>query len=131
MGQGLSSYDSDPGKTLLAADGTYKWKTDGSWTSGFFPGLLWQVANFTRDKTFSDLAAKFTAGRESVKTETSTHDIGFVIFGSFGNGLELNGANATYSDVIVEAAHSLAVRYQIVRLVFGLFGGLERDMWCM
>ena len=36
---------------------------------------------------FQDIAAAWTAGREVEKTETTGHDIGFMIFGSFGNGI--------------------------------------------
>eukprot|EP01043_Picozoa_sp_COSAG02_P113424 COSAG02_NODE_49672_length_325_cov_0.907080_1_plen_93_part_01 len=36
---------------------------------------------------------------------------GFMIFGSFGNGIQLGSDNETYADVVVEAANSLAKRY--------------------
>jgi unsaturated chondroitin disaccharide hydrolase len=99
-----------PAKT--AANGNrWTWAYSPGWTSGFFPGLLWQLSNATGDEAFQTAAAQWTAGRESEKTETSGHDIGFMIFGSFGNGIQLGSANATYSDVVIEAAHSLAKRY--------------------
>ena len=99
-----------PAKTAQKAD-RWSWEYASGWTSGFFPGLLWQLGNATGDESFATAAAKWTAGREVEKTETSGHDIGFMIFGSFGNGIQLGSTNATYSDVVVEAAHSLAKRY--------------------
>ena len=72
-----------PAKT--AADGNlWSWAYSDGWTSGFFPGLLWQLSNETGDEAFKAAAAQWTAGRESEKTETSGHAIGFMIFGSFG-----------------------------------------------
>jgi len=110
--QSHSDIGVDPDKTALNNEtGVYEWNVSPGWRSGFFPGILWQLYNFTGDDVFASLASKFTAGREVVKSETSTHDIGFMIFNSFGNGLLLKGGNKTYEDVIVTAAHSLAVRY--------------------
>jgi hypothetical protein len=100
-----------PSKTQ-ASGGHWSWATSAGWTSGFFPGLLWQLANATADAAFATAAAQWTAGREVEKTETSGHDIGFMIFGSFGNGVQLGSSNVSgYTSVVVEAAHSLAKRY--------------------
>jgi hypothetical protein len=78
----------DPAKTVEDKHtGTWKWASNSGWTSGFFPGILWQLFNFTSSGTYQELATAFTAGREVAKTETSTHDIGFVIFDSFGKVL--------------------------------------------
>mmetsp|Transcript_15131 Transcript_15131/g.33391 ORF Transcript_15131/g.33391 Transcript_15131/m.33391 type:complete len:389 (-) Transcript_15131:109-1275(-) len=91
----------------------FQWESsdDTIWTAGFFPGLLWQLASSTGDSVFEQAAANWTAQLEQAKTRTTTHDVGFVVFGSFGNGWQLVGHNETYKSVIVEAAHSLALRY--------------------
>jgi unsaturated chondroitin disaccharide hydrolase len=64
---------------------------------------------------FATAAAQSTAGREfefeKFANGSSGHDIGFMIFGSFGNGIQLGSQNATHAEVIIEAAHSLAKRY--------------------
>lgn len=105
-------FDVDPEKTLLNnATGRYEWELGDSWVSGFYPGLLWQLYNTTGDESFRGAAVEWTAGREIKKTYTGSHDIGFMIFCSFGQGLLLDGRNTTYRDVILTAAHSLATRY--------------------
>ena len=99
-------------------DGKWGWETSTGWTSGFFPGLLWQLGNFTGNSQFSKAAASFTAGRASEATDTSTHDVGFMVFGSFGNGVEYAPEGtidmAHYKSIIIQTAHSLAVRYNPV-----------------
>jgi len=76
---GATKYSSYPSSTCSP---TFDWGFSSGWTSGFFPGLLWQLANNTKDAAFTAAAKKWTAGREVEKTETSGHDIGFMIFGS-------------------------------------------------
>jgi len=88
------------------------WNTTGAsdWTSGFFPGSLWYMAQQSGDPTWKSRAASWTAGLESQKNDTSTHDVGFKIFTSFGNGYRVTG-NESYRQVILTAAGSLAKRY--------------------
>jgi unsaturated chondroitin disaccharide hydrolase len=50
------------------------------------------------------------AGLESQKTRTDTHDLGFMLFDSFGNGFRLTNTTS-YRDVALTAAASLATRY--------------------
>ena len=49
-------------------------------------------------------------GLEPAKTMTGTHDLGFMIFDSFGHGYLLTG-NAHYRDVVMTASRSLATRF--------------------
>lgn len=80
------------------------------WTSGFFPGNLWYIYELTGDEQWKQYAKKYTEGMEHIKSYKDNHDIGFMIFCSFGNGLRLTG-DTSYKPVIVEAARSLATRY--------------------
>lgn len=88
------------------------WSTTGasSWTSGFFPGSLWLMGEQSADPSWKTKAEAWQAGIESQKTNTSTHDVGFMIFSSFGNGYRLTG-NDAYRQVVLTAARSLATRY--------------------
>lgn len=85
------------------------------WTSGFFPGMLWMVGQRTADTELLNAAAAYTAGRASEASNTGTHDVGFMVFDSFGKGLEYGGLNASataaYRKIVLQAADSLASRF--------------------
>lgn len=81
------------------------------WTSGFFPGALWYLYEYTRDPKFLAAASNYTARLESIQSFRGHHDIGFMLFCSYGNGLRLAG-NADYKGVLLRGADSLASRYK-------------------
>lgn len=93
-------------------------KSDGSlnavpsrdWTSGFYPGSLWYMYDYTKEKSWADSAAVWTAGLESVKFNTHTHDLGFVLYCSFGNGLRLTN-NPSYPPIVLQGAQTLIRRF--------------------
>ena len=80
------------------------------WTSGFFPGSLWLLYEHTGDDELRQYAEHFTSRLESLKDYTGTHDLGVMVFCSFGNGYRLTG-NEAYKDVINQASASLATRF--------------------
>lgn len=80
------------------------------WTSGFFPGNLWYLYELTKDDDRKVQAEKFTALIEKEKMNGTTHDMGFKIYCSFGNGYRLTG-NQHYKDVIIQAAKTLITRF--------------------
>lgn len=80
------------------------------WTSGFFPGSLWYLYELTGDPAMRARAARWTLAVESAKTRTNTHDIGFLLFTSFGNGYRLTG-DPHYRDVILEGTRSVTTRF--------------------
>ena len=81
------------------------------WTSGFFAGNLWQIYKLTGNKAFKQRAKQWTAFIEKEKFNNRTHDMGFKVFCSFGNGLDIEGDNQGYKDVIVKSAKTLITRY--------------------
>ena len=94
----------------IRKDGTlmpsgYKW-----WCSGFYPGSLWFVYEYTGDEKFKDLALKYQAGLEPLRFRTDDHDIGFQLMCSYGNCLRLTG-DSTCVSVIIDGANSLATRF--------------------
>lgn len=84
-----------------------------AWTSGFFPGALWLMSQQTGDPSWRMAAEAQQAGIEGQKTRTSTHDLGFMLFTSFGNAFRLTGHDP-YRQVVLTAAGSLAKRYSSV-----------------
>lgn len=80
------------------------------WTSGFFPGVLWYAYEYTGDEAYKKLAAEWTVLVEPEKTNDRTHDMGFKINCSFGNGYRIVG-DEQYHDVIIESARTLSTRF--------------------
>ncbi len=81
-----------------------------SWTSGFFPGVLWFLYQHTNDPAWKTHAADWQKGIEGQKTNTGTHDVGFMLFSSYGNGFKIT-QDASYKQVLLTTAASLASRY--------------------
>ena len=97
----------------INADGSlwtsdYKW-----WCSGFYPGSLWYVYEYTGDERYKDLALKYQAGLEPLRFRTDDHDIGFQLMCSYGNCLRITG-DTLCAPVIVDGANSLATRFSPV-----------------
>jgi hypothetical protein len=80
------------------------------WTSGFFPGVLWNLFEYTNSSKAFQMATDVTGPTAPFANDTTTHDVGFVIMSGFGNGYRL-AKIAGYSEVIITAAHSLSTRY--------------------
>lgn len=95
----------------LNNDGTLRMAPAYEWTSGFFPGTMWYMYELTKDAKWAQLAREFTGTVESQKSNKGTHDLGFMMYNSFGNGLRLTN-DSTYKPVLMESARSLITRYQ-------------------
>jgi unsaturated chondroitin disaccharide hydrolase len=80
------------------------------WTSGFFPGSMWYLYELTKNVKWKTEAEKFTALVEDEKFNGRTHDMGFKIYCSFGNGYRLTN-NQAYKDVIIQSAKTLITRF--------------------
>ena len=65
------------GDTLVTSD-------IGWWTSGFYPGVLWQIYGETADTLFRQLAVKHTLPLAGLLDRETDHDIGFQLMCSFG-----------------------------------------------
>lgn len=81
------------------------------WRSGFFPGSVWYLYELTGDKALLPLARKYTEAISEAQNLTWHHDIGFIIYCSFGNALRLDPKD-TDKEVIVQAARSLCTRFR-------------------
>jgi unsaturated chondroitin disaccharide hydrolase len=82
----------------------------GDWTSGFVAGSMWLLYEHTQDESWRTTAEAWTAALENQKYDTGTHDVGFQVNCSFGNGYRLTG-NAAYVEVLTTAASSLSTRF--------------------
>ncbi|MDR0687636.1 MAG: glycoside hydrolase family 88 protein [Prevotellaceae bacterium] len=82
------------------------------WTSGFFPGNLWYLYELSNDDLFKAKAQAWTVTLEPLKTYTGNHDLGFMMYCSFGNGYRLMpDETAAYRDILLQGAGSLSTRY--------------------
>lgn len=91
-------------------NGKLKLVASRDWTSGFFPGELWYLYELTKQDKWKTEAEKFTANIEQEKFNGKTHDMGFKVYCSFGNGYRLTG-NQSYKDVIIQSAKTLSTRF--------------------
>jgi len=81
------------------------------WTSGFWPGILWYDYEFTKDPKIKEAAEKYTASLDFLaNTRAYDHDLGFLVFCSYGNAYRLTG-NPAYKQIIFAVADSLATLY--------------------
>ncbi|HEX7846159.1 MAG TPA: glucuronyl hydrolase, partial [Chitinophagaceae bacterium] len=81
------------------------------WTSGFFPGSLWYIYEYTKDTAIRAEAERRLAILEKEKYHSKDHDLGFMIYCSFGNAYRLTG-NEAYKETVLTAAETLIKRYR-------------------
>jgi hypothetical protein len=102
----------DTSKTIHSAkpDGTYRDLPSSWWCSGFFPGSLWYLFEKTKDVKWEKSARLWTAAVEKEQYNKGTHDLGFMMFDSFGNELRLT-KDPNAKKVLIQSAKSLATRF--------------------
>ena len=92
-------------------DGEIVYVPTDDWVSGFFAGTLWYMYELTGDEYWAEHARKQTEVLDTIQYLKWHHDIGFMIYDSYGNGLRLKNIDG-YKDVIVNAAKSLSTRFR-------------------
>lgn len=92
------------------ADGTIQWANLYDWRSGFFAGNMWQLLEYTKDKAWQAEARRWTAALEPLQYFTEHHDLGFMVYCSYGAGYRLTG-DEQYKKILVQAAKSLSTRF--------------------
>jgi unsaturated chondroitin disaccharide hydrolase len=81
------------------------------WCSGFYPGSLWYIYEQTGSaevKKEAERALKVILPNQHF---TGNHDLGFMIYCSFGNAYRITGQEE-YRSVIFNASKALATRYR-------------------
>ena len=92
------------------ADGTWIQKGTSDWVSGFFAGTLWYFYEYTNDPFWEKQACRWNAALEKEKFNTGTHDLGFMLYNSFGNGYRLT-KDEKYKEILLQGAESLITRF--------------------
>ena len=80
------------------------------WTSGHFPGSLWYLYEATGDEFFKDRATAWTETLAPNSKVTDNHDVGFIMYCSYGNARRLLKTDK-YDALLVETADSLSKRF--------------------
>jgi len=81
------------------------------WCGGFWPGILWYDYEYTHDPEIKEEAEKYTASLKFLsEIPAYDHDLGFLVFCSYGNGYRLT-KNPGYKQVIINTADSLSVLF--------------------
>jgi len=101
-----------PGLLPRTTDTTGKLITSNSawWCSGFVPGSLWYLYEYSKDDKLKEYAKEMTSRLEKEKYNTGTHDLGFMLYCSFGNGLRVTNEES-YNEVLLTGAKSLCTRF--------------------
>lgn len=100
-------------KTYFPATGKYEFSNSGWWCSGFYPGTLLFLYQQTNDETLFKEAQRILEVLKKEQFNTRTHDLGFMMYCSFGNA-NLIRPSAAYRDFLVTSAKSLSTRFSPV-----------------
>lgn len=80
------------------------------WCSGFFAGSLWLLYDLNKKTIWKKAAQKWSVPLVKEQYNTTTHDLGFMMYNSFGTGYKLTG-DSNYKKIIIQSAKSIATRF--------------------
>lgn len=89
-----------------------KLTTSGSepWVGGFYPGGLLYLYEHTKDTVLYNEALRKMKYLEKEQFNKTTHDLGFMMYCSFGNANRIT-PNPEYNKILINSAKSLATRF--------------------
>ena len=112
--QSMRMYDSvkeQEGRLVnTARDGQLRTCSSRDWVAGFFPGTLWYLYEYSADPDVLAAAERMTERMAPEQYNTTNHDVGFMIYCSYGNGWRLTGRD-DYRQVIINAGNSFSTRF--------------------
>ncbi len=124
MAESLADQPGQLPKTI-GTDGELESCDSWWWVSGFFPGQLWYMYEFSGSEEMKTWAEVYTERVRDQQYTTDNHDVGFMIYCSFGNGYRLTG-NEDYLSVIKNSSYSLSSRFDEV---VGCIQSWDRAEW--
>jgi hypothetical protein len=104
------TYDTMAIPRSLEKDGSLKSTRSSSWTSGFYSGSLWQLYEWSKEPKLKDLAIQWMKPIEKEKLDSTTHDLGFKLYCSYGHAFGITG-RSEYKEVFLQAAETLITRF--------------------
>ena len=107
-------YTMEP-RNILKGDKQKGWNcrkaTPEEWCDGSWPGILWMDYQNTKDEAVRKAAEGYTESLKGIAYRPCCdHDIGFLMFCSYGKGYEVNHSQE-YKNVILASADSLATLF--------------------
>lgn len=97
-------------KTYFPITDKYEWSNSGWWCSGFYPGTLLYLYQQTKDTALYNESLRILDVLKKEQFNTTTHDLGFMMYCSFGNANLIN-PTAAYKEILLNSAKSLATRF--------------------
>ena len=73
------------------------------WTSGFYPGIMWLLYDYSGDEFWRNKALVYTNSMNGQQITSGDHDIGFKILGGYGNAYKYMSKDS-FASVIVTAS---------------------------
>ncbi|MBX2951858.1 MAG: glycoside hydrolase family 88 protein [Leadbetterella sp.] len=110
----MMTQNPDPAKMPQSYDqktGKFDSRNITWWCSGFYPGSLWYIYEQTRSEAIRKEAERALGVIEPNQHFTGNHDLGFMIYCSFGNAYRITGKEA-YKAIILNGAQALSTRYR-------------------
>ncbi|AGA76771.1 glycoside hydrolase family 88 protein [Echinicola vietnamensis] len=97
-------------KTYHPDTDTFEGSGSGWWCSGFYPGTLLYLDEYHPDETLHNEAMRSLELLKKEQHNTSTHDLGFMMYCSFGNAFRMD-PEPEYKEVLIQSAKSLSTRF--------------------
>jgi unsaturated chondroitin disaccharide hydrolase len=97
-------------KTFFSETGKYEFSNSGWWCSGFYPGTLLYLYEQTKNESLYNEALRINEVLKKEQFNKGTHDLGFMMFCSFGNANRI-APKPEYKDILINSAKSLSTRF--------------------
>jgi unsaturated chondroitin disaccharide hydrolase len=97
-------------KTYNKKTGKLETSNSGWWCSGFYPGTLLNLYTETKDKELLIEANRVMKVLAKEQYNKTTHDLGFMMYCSFGNAEKIKPSDE-YKKILINSAKSLSTRF--------------------
>ena len=97
-------------KTYFVHKDSLETSNSGWWCSGFYPGTLLFLYQQTKDKMLLNEANRSLEILKKEQFNKTTHDLGFMMYCSFGNAEKIE-PKPEYKQILINSAKSLSTRF--------------------
>jgi unsaturated chondroitin disaccharide hydrolase len=97
-------------KTYYLSTNKFETSKSGWWCSGFYPGTLLYLYKENKDAALLREANRIMGTLATEQYNKNTHDLGFMMYCSFGNAEKIEPSEE-YKQILINSAKSLATRF--------------------